>query len=845
MDPSLPDGSPPESASPRGDAAVSVAQFVQNLAISGLLSASDAQTLAAGAPSPNDARDFARQLVQNGKLTRYQAAMLYQGKLRGLVLGNYLIRDKLGAGGMGLVYQAEHRFLKKIVALKVLPPGVSQNPTAIKRFQREVQAAAKLSHPHIVHAHDADEFQGIHFLVMEFVEGSDLARFVKEHGPLPVDQAIDCVIQAARGLEHAHAAGIIHRDIKPSNLLLGTKDEEQRTKLETNADFPLRPSSFGLVKVLDLGLARIKEDHNSNALPDDLTKSGSIMGTTDYMSPEQALNTKHADHRSDIYSLGCTLHFLLFGKAVYAGDTAMEKLLAHREAPIPSLRASRPDVPERLDAVFRRMLAKKPDDRYSSMTEVIAALEACQQGTGPADDTWNEKAPRSGRRFPRWSVAVAAGVLAVLAVLVGNRKPAPPTPSPPTPSRKAPLVSVPPTVPKIAPANEPWLRQVAALPAKEQVKAVGEKLRELNPGFDSKSIEAKYSNNEVVFLYLRGGPVTNLSPLRALPGLQTLMCGGSYQEKSQLADLSPLQGLKLTELHCQFSRVSDLRPLRNMPLNVLFLRATPVRDLTPLRGMPLQTLVLDETPVADLAPLDGIALTRLSCWNSPVRSLEPLRAGKALLSLDIFGTEVDDLSPLAELPLKELRCRSLASQTLQALRICKWLTKLDKQPAEPMRQVLDQTQPILSWQLLAPLPMTAPEPFAVSANGGAMLPAELQQTYRGLPGGTVGWKLREADVLGHLEIKPPMDGARAFAYATHQSNEDRMAELVVSGDDHLTVWLNGETVYQKKRDLPWELAGDRVPARLRKGANHFLVRCDNVSREWGFSVRVSKSATNR
>ena len=180
---------------PGGGAFISVAQFVQNLADSGLMPAAEARALAAAIPSTQNARPFAQQLVQRGKLTRYQAAMLYQGKPRGLVLGNYIVLDQLGAGGMGMVFKAFHRHLNKEVALKMLPPALANDAAAVKRFQREVQAAAKLSHPNIVHSHDADEFQGIHFLVMDLVEGSDLARVVKERGPLPIDKAIDCVAQ--------------------------------------------------------------------------------------------------------------------------------------------------------------------------------------------------------------------------------------------------------------------------------------------------------------------------------------------------------------------------------------------------------------------------------------------------------------------------------------------------------------------------------------------------------------------------------------------------------------------------------------------------------------------------
>jgi hypothetical protein len=248
-----------------------------------------------------------------------------------------------------------------VVALKVLAPAITKNPTAVQRFQREVEAAAHLSHPNIVTAHDASEDKGVHYLVMEYVEGSDLSGLVKKQGPLSVAQAINCILQAAQGLKQAHEVGITHRDIKPANLLLDTK---------------------GTVKILDMGLARIESAGKEGM---ELTQSGSIMGTCDYMSPEQALNTKHADARSDIYSLGCTLYYLLTGKTMYGGETAMEKLMAHQSNPIPALREVRPEVSKRVEAVYHKMVAKRPEDRYQTMQDGIADLEKCKAEAGPTD----------------------------------------------------------------------------------------------------------------------------------------------------------------------------------------------------------------------------------------------------------------------------------------------------------------------------------------------------------------------------------------------------------------------------------------------------------------------------
>ena len=254
---------------------------------------------------PTAADQLARIMFQKGLLTKFQAQAVFQGKTRGLVVGNYVVLDKLGAGGMGQVYKAQHRKMKRIVALKMLPSQATQSPEAVKRFQREVEAAAKLSHPNVVTAHDADEANGLHFLVMEHVDGQDLAALVKDRGPLPLAQAVDCTVQAAQGLEYAHRQGVIHRDIKPSNLLLDKSGVS-------------RSSTWGW---------RVIEDAVGGA-DDGLTNSGQVMGTLDYMAPEQAFDTHHADARSDIYSLGCTLHYLLTGRAPFAGETVTQKILA-------------------------------------------------------------------------------------------------------------------------------------------------------------------------------------------------------------------------------------------------------------------------------------------------------------------------------------------------------------------------------------------------------------------------------------------------------------------------------------------------------------------------------------
>jgi serine/threonine protein kinase len=346
---------------------VTLEQFARRLARSRLATVEEANALLRDAQANDSAltaEQFAAHLVRSGRLAKYQAKCIYRGEVAHLVLGNYVVQEQIGAGGMGMVYKGIHRRMKRTVALKVLPAEAMKTAEAVARFQREVEAAAQLSHPHIVTAHDADEDRGIHFLVMEYVDGRDLAPR-HEHDVLTPRLAANYVLQAARGLEYAHNRGLVHRDIKPSNLLL---------------------DSQGMVRILDMGLARFDQAAQDEAqtVNAPITRAGEIMGTVDFMSPEQAEDFRNADARSDIYSLGCTLYCLLFARGPYFADTMLRKLLAHREAAIPSLRAKHAEVDEALDRIFQNMIAKRPEERFQTASEVILALEAWGAGTVPA-----------------------------------------------------------------------------------------------------------------------------------------------------------------------------------------------------------------------------------------------------------------------------------------------------------------------------------------------------------------------------------------------------------------------------------------------------------------------------
>ncbi|HUR54463.1 MAG TPA: serine/threonine-protein kinase [Gemmataceae bacterium] len=300
---------------------------------------------------PPTASDTASRMIQAGILTPFQAKLILQGRYRGFRLGPYKILDQIGAGGMGQVFLAEHMTMRRKVALKVLPAKQAADRVGVERFYREARAVAALDHPNIVRAHDVGFDRGSHYLVLEYVEGIDLGSRIKEAGGrIPVGEATGYAVQAAAGLQHAHEKGLVHRDVKPQNLLVD-KD--------------------GVLKILDMGLARFFEDED-----DKLTAKldgGGVMGTADYVSPEQLLDSASIDHRADIYSLGATFYHLITGQTPFSGNTT-SKLVAHQlhEAPAPNEVCA--DNPEEVSDAIEKMMQKDPDDRYQATAEIIPDL---------------------------------------------------------------------------------------------------------------------------------------------------------------------------------------------------------------------------------------------------------------------------------------------------------------------------------------------------------------------------------------------------------------------------------------------------------------------------------------
>jgi len=329
----------------------SLATLVSALRESCVLDSAETEDLEILSDRFREPESLVAELRRRGAVTPYQVERILAGEGKGLVLGQYVLLEPIGQGGMGQVFKARHQRMKRLVAVKVIRKDLAIAPEDIRRFTKEIEAAAQLMHPNIVMAFDANEIDGTLFFVMEHVEGTDLAKLMKQNGTLSVAQACDYIRQAACGLAHAHERGLVHRDIKPSNLMLTT----------TN-----------VVKLLDLGLARLQEAASNPG--GQLTGTGAIMGTPDFMSPEQGRDSRNVDIRSDLYSLGCTLYCLLTRQVPFPGGTFTEKLLKHNmEEPLP-VHELRPDVPAEVAAIVRKLLAKDPDDRYQTPAALAAAL---------------------------------------------------------------------------------------------------------------------------------------------------------------------------------------------------------------------------------------------------------------------------------------------------------------------------------------------------------------------------------------------------------------------------------------------------------------------------------------
>ena len=298
----------------------------------------------------------ANDLIERGLLTRWQAQQLLAGR-KTFDLGHFRLLERIGEGGMAAVYKARDIVTGQTVALKVIAKELLRQRAVLTRFRREVKAAVAVKHPHVVAAYGTECFDGTHVLIMEFVAGTDLERWQRHVGRLPVDWSCEIIRQAARGLAHIHGRGLVHRDIKSSNLMVVADGVGQSP----------------LVKIVDFGVARILRSEGRNETP--LTLDDKLLGTVNYVAPEQASNDRHADHRVDIFSLGCTFYKALTNEIPWDGPTSVQKLLARTQRDAPLVGQRRADIPPALEAVVAKMLARDPHQRFGDAEEVAKALE--------------------------------------------------------------------------------------------------------------------------------------------------------------------------------------------------------------------------------------------------------------------------------------------------------------------------------------------------------------------------------------------------------------------------------------------------------------------------------------
>lgn len=376
--------------------------FIATLELSNLLSIEQMQAARKWSHGADSPLTIAKLLARRGWVTRWQAQQLLAGRSK-MYLGKYKLLEGLGRGGMGSVFKAEQPALKRVVALKVMSRELIQRPGALARFQREMRAAGALNHPNIVVAHDADSVGDTHFLVMECVNGYNLKEWIEHYGQMPIDWASDVIRQTALGLQHAHEQGMVHRDIKPSNLIIATEES----------------SGLPIVKILDMGLAKFAsggQSSNTNwdgletvsTAEGSLTMTGQIIGSPNYIAPEQAEDALGADIRSDIYGLGTVFFEMLTGHLPFNGTNILEILRAKLEHEAPRVSDLRPEIPPELDDIVAHMLARIPDDRFQSPIEVADLIEPFADYSPDVDpDSESEAAPEK-RRLSDASISIPA-----------------------------------------------------------------------------------------------------------------------------------------------------------------------------------------------------------------------------------------------------------------------------------------------------------------------------------------------------------------------------------------------------------------------------------------------------
>ena len=334
------------------------------------------QWQASASAIPSDASAFRSWLVERKLLTEYQSSLLGRGHNEGYFLGDYKILDRIGRGRMAGVYRAIDT-AGSVVAIKVLPPSKAKDPVLLARFQREARLTERLLHLNIMRAREVGAIDGFNYLVMDYLEGEMLDAVLQRRGKLSIEESVNLLEQALTGLQYLHEQQLVHRDLKPGNMMLVPRPSPGQPDVTTGC----------ILKILDFGLSRHAGESSGAELVSDLqlTATGAMLGTPDYVAPEQARNAKAADIRADIYSLGCVAHHLLTGRPPFPDKNAIRQMVRHATEPPAPLEETRPDAPASLRKLVSRMLAKNPVDRFETPAQALQALRAPHRATESID----------------------------------------------------------------------------------------------------------------------------------------------------------------------------------------------------------------------------------------------------------------------------------------------------------------------------------------------------------------------------------------------------------------------------------------------------------------------------
>ncbi len=667
-------------------------------------------------------------------------------------LDHYEILEVVGQGGMGVVLRAKDTKLQRIVAIKVLSSAMAVSPKARKWFKREAQTAAAVRDNHVVAIHAVVDDAPLPYLVMEYIEGRNLADLLREKGPMGIDEALRIGYQVACGLSAAHQQGLIHRDVKPANIVL---------ELGTQR-----------VKLTDFGLARAADDAS-------LSQNELIAGTPMYMAPEQA-SSSSVDHRADLFSLGSVLYEMCAGRPAFGASTSLASMKRVCEEAAESIEQLRSDIPPALSDLIQRLHAKDVEDRPSTAAEVAACIFEIQRALQLNEDAamshrfnWSQNhrsdlppqpaSTISDSQAKGWGILPEVTqvpslrlALAVFVFLTGFGlseaggltqvhstvirflstgdgvlvvEADDPDVSVTVDGTDIVITGAGPREIRLKPGSyrlqarkdgrlvgqelinvtrdgrrvvrlssepaphqldaEVWAEHFRSLPVDEQLPALIERLKALNPNFDG-NVACGVRDGAIVMLRFVTDDVTDISPLSAVSKLEELDCNGNFFRKGKLSDLSPLRGLPLKRLNCNSTRVDSLEALRGMPLTTLIAGETRLADLSPLEGMKLESLTLQRTEVVDLSPLRGMPIRHLDLfWAQGIKDLTPLegmplvylnltalwvpdlkslRAMKTLNGLVLESVPVTDLSPLKGLSIKVLCIRGVRAADLSPLK---------------------------------------------------------------------------------------------------------------------------------------------------------------------------------